>query len=69
MAHIPILPNRINMRMCGNLLIFYFLLLRNSELTHKWNNNIDMVRKIESLELEVTKVVAVRSRMKVKEVV
>ena len=57
------------MRMCGNLLIFYFLLLRNSELTHKWNNNIDMVRKIESLELEVTKVVAVSSRMKVKEVV
>ena len=69
MAHIPILPNRINMRMCENLLIFYFLLLRNSELTHRWNNNIDMVRKIESLELEVTKVVAVSSRMKVKEVV
>ena len=69
MAHIPILPNRINMRMCENLLIFYFLLLRNSELTHKWNNNINMVRKIESLELEVTKVVAVSSRMKVKEVV
>ena len=67
--YIPILPNRINMRMCENLLIFYFLLLRNSELTHKWNNNIDMVRKIESLELEVTKVVAVSSRMKVKEVV
>ena len=57
------------MRMCENLLIFYFLLLRNSELTHKWNNNINMVRKIESLELEVTKVVAVSSRMKVKEVV
>ena len=69
MAHIPILPNRINMRMCENLLIFYFFLLRNSEVTHKWNNNIDMVRKIESLELEVTKVVAVSSRMKVKEVV
>ena len=69
MAHFPILPNRINMRMCENLLIFYFLLLRNSELTHRWNNNIDMVRKIESLELEVTKVVAVRSKMKVKEVV
>ena len=69
MFYIPILPNRINMRMCENLLIFYFLLLRNSELTHKWNNNINMVRKIESLELEVTKVVAVSSRMKVKEVV
>ena len=55
--------------MCENLLIFYFFLLRNSELTHKWNNNINMVRKIESLELEVTKVVAVSSRMKVKEVV
>ena len=69
MAHNPILPNRINMRMCENLLIFYFLLLRNSELTHRWNNNIDKVRRIESLELEVTKVVAVSSRMKVKEVV
>ena len=55
--------------MCENLLIFYFLLLRNSELTHRWNNNIDKVRRIESLELEVTKVVAVSSRMKVKEVV